>query len=380
MPSSVARRRLARARRGGARGGARAVAQRGAAAARAVQDEHAHVGAGVARGDRLAVRPDAEHRVGGARIELGDDRDLHRTAPRPARPRRASRTGGRRGTRAPRRRRRRARSRRRPGVVWRIGVASTTPTGQPCSRGDARPSARRGPSPCAAAGNGSSVSKRRRRERGHRADLDERASRARRRRGRRRVTGHAACECSRWAGWASSEAGVLGAVQEAVEEAARQHDVVVDDEQPVEAGRRVLGEQRVEVLELAAARPSRPCASRRRGGCGEARSARRRMRRPGRSMPSTRTRRRGGARARPRGPGAARGRRLDVEQRVRGAQRRPRAARARCRSRPERKSGSPRRPRSPRGRGVRRRARPARSAARSRPSACAVSTIPFAQR
>ena len=30
---------------------------------RAVRDEHAHVGAGVARGDRLAVRPDAQHRV-----------------------------------------------------------------------------------------------------------------------------------------------------------------------------------------------------------------------------------------------------------------------------------------------------------------------------
>ena len=46
--------------------------------------------------------------------------------------------------------------------------------------------------------------------------------------------------------------GGLGGVQEAVEEAARERDVVVDDEQPVEAVGRVGGEQRVEVLELAA--------------------------------------------------------------------------------------------------------------------------------
>ncbi len=46
-----------------------------------MQDEHPHVGAGIAGCDGLAVRPDAEHGVGGARIELGDDRDLHRAPP-----------------------------------------------------------------------------------------------------------------------------------------------------------------------------------------------------------------------------------------------------------------------------------------------------------
>ena len=42
-----------------------------------MQHEHAHLRAGVARGERLAVRPDAEHRVGRARVVLGDDGDAH---------------------------------------------------------------------------------------------------------------------------------------------------------------------------------------------------------------------------------------------------------------------------------------------------------------
>ncbi len=42
-----------------------------------MQHEHADVGAGVAGRDRLAVRPDPEHRIGGPRIELGDDGDAH---------------------------------------------------------------------------------------------------------------------------------------------------------------------------------------------------------------------------------------------------------------------------------------------------------------
>ena len=84
---------------------------------RAVQDEHAHVGPGVARGERLAVRPDAEHRVGGARVVLGDDRDAHlatrlldgsgsparrRCAPRRARPRGSRPRRGRSPARSPR--------------------------------------------------------------------------------------------------------------------------------------------------------------------------------------------------------------------------------------------------------------------------------------
>ena len=39
------------------------------------------------------------------------------------------------------------------------------------------------------------------------------------------------------------EAEALGQEQELVEEAARQRDVVVDDQQPVVARRRVLGQQ-----------------------------------------------------------------------------------------------------------------------------------------
>ncbi len=48
---------------------------------RPVEDEHADLGARVARGERLAVGPDAEHRIGGARVVLGDDGDLHAAAP-----------------------------------------------------------------------------------------------------------------------------------------------------------------------------------------------------------------------------------------------------------------------------------------------------------
>ncbi len=53
-------------------------------------------------------------------------------------------------------------------------------------------------------------------------------------------------------GLGDEQSRVLGAEQEAIEEAARQDDVVVDDEQPVIARRGVLGEQVVEVLEAAA--------------------------------------------------------------------------------------------------------------------------------
>ena len=57
----------------------RAVAlQRGPRGDRAVQDEHAHLGARVARGERLAVRPDAQDGIGRPRVVLGDDGDLHR--------------------------------------------------------------------------------------------------------------------------------------------------------------------------------------------------------------------------------------------------------------------------------------------------------------
>ena len=42
-----------------------------------MEDEHADVGAGVARGERLAVGPHAEHGVRGARVVLGDDGHAH---------------------------------------------------------------------------------------------------------------------------------------------------------------------------------------------------------------------------------------------------------------------------------------------------------------
>ena len=61
--------------------------QRRPARHRPVEHEHAHVGAGVARGERLAVRPHAEHGVRGARVVLGDDGHAHGvevTSPPPA--------------------------------------------------------------------------------------------------------------------------------------------------------------------------------------------------------------------------------------------------------------------------------------------------------
>ena len=90
--------------------------------------------------------------------------------------------------------------------------------------------------------------------------------------GRRRVSGQAACECRRCAGWASCEREALAEEQEAVEEAARQLHVVVDDQQPVAVLRRVLGEQPVEVLELAQPLRGDTCAARRRGASAAARA------------------------------------------------------------------------------------------------------------
>ena len=65
-------------------GPARRAAARGVAALDArhrrhgpVQHQHSDLGAGVACRERLPVRPHAEHRVGGAGVELGDDGDLH---------------------------------------------------------------------------------------------------------------------------------------------------------------------------------------------------------------------------------------------------------------------------------------------------------------
>ncbi len=89
----------------------------------------------------------------------------------------------------------------------------------------------------------------------------------------------------------------LAQEQEAVEEAARQLDVVVDHEQPVATLGRVGGEQPVEVLELPPSRRAEQvCSSTSwRERSSSARIAARGSRCSGRSTPSTSTRRRGGS-------------------------------------------------------------------------------------
>ena len=69
--------------------------------------------------------------------------------------------------------------------------------------------------------------------------------------GSRRVAAQAACEWRRWAGWASSSPASSAQNRKRSRKRGAEDDVVVDDEQPVVAGGRMLGEQRVEVLELA---------------------------------------------------------------------------------------------------------------------------------
>ena len=231
----------------------RRVAQaRGPRRDRAVQHEHAHVGAGVARGQRLAVGPHAEHRVVGARIELADDRHLHRwtasvrtssrrTYGRSARNARACACAASRGVAAARRPLR---------VADRRGVDD--PDRPAVLGGDGGPVDVEPPAHRQALGEGQQHVEAVAVKGGHRADLDER----RLARGARRGAG--ASPARRRGSAAGARAGrASGRVRSAahrkrVEEAARQRDVVVDDEQPVVGRRRVRGEQRVEVLELAA--------------------------------------------------------------------------------------------------------------------------------
>src|SRR5262249_4933783 len=54
-----------------------ALAKRSERRQRPVQDEHPYLGAGVARGECLAVGPDAVYRIAGAREVLREDEDLH---------------------------------------------------------------------------------------------------------------------------------------------------------------------------------------------------------------------------------------------------------------------------------------------------------------
>jgi hypothetical protein len=211
-----------------------------------VQHEHAHVRAGVARRDRLAVRPHAEDRVLGAGVELGDDRDPHRyvrsvrassrlTYGRSARNARAS-----------------AIASSRPyafaaGTACRIGVASTTPIRHPRSRATADP-VRVEPPAHPQAGEREQRAERVAVKRGHGPDLDERGLARDRRRAPardrpRRVRGEPV------GGLREAEPEPLGAREEAVEEPRRQDDVVVHDEQPVEprrpSGRRTPGRRSV---------------------------------------------------------------------------------------------------------------------------------------
>ena len=128
-------------------------AERGLRRHRPVQDEDLDVRTRVARGERLAVRPDAERRIRPARVVLGDDRDLHgsaRYSPTVA-VRRASRRHRRRGTPRLRRSPRRGDTRPRPvsggGPGWRRSPRS--PNRNPRRERSRR---RRAPSPCAGPG------------------------------------------------------------------------------------------------------------------------------------------------------------------------------------------------------------------------------------
>ena len=75
------RARLAQQLGGGGSSSARPGGEGRAGGHEAVQDEHAHVGAGIARGERLAMRPDPQHGIALAGVELGDDGDPGRALP-----------------------------------------------------------------------------------------------------------------------------------------------------------------------------------------------------------------------------------------------------------------------------------------------------------
>ncbi len=110
-------------------------------------------------------------------------------------------------------------------------MASITPIGQPRSAAIALQRASR-PQPICRSGNGSSSAAAFALQRGHRADLDEpRAAREHARAAAGDVPGGVRGERVR--GLRELEPERLGERDEAVEEAARQHDVVVDDQQPV---------------------------------------------------------------------------------------------------------------------------------------------------
>ena len=141
----------------------------------------------------------------GARIELADDRHLHAvaTAER-ARPRRGARTG------------RPARKARASASAASRGIAAAAAALRVADRRGVddpdrpavlaprrRPSGRRVPSPSAGPRGRAAARRSCRGERRSRGRSPRRSSRARSRPACRRVTGQAACECRRCAGWAS---------------------------------------------------------------------------------------------------------------------------------------------------------------------------------
>ena len=217
-------------------------------------------------------------------------------APRP--PRRGSRTAGRRGSGRPRPSRRRAGTPRPPAGRGGSGTASTIPTFQPRSAASA-PQWASSPQPIWRSGKGRSASKA-----SARIAVTGPISTKRVRRAvspgapPRDLPGGMRGERVR--GLGEAEAVALGERDEDVEEVARQLHIVIDDQQPVEAARRV-GEQRgVEVRPLAGALGGRDATQHARRG------ARRRARvrpRPraraccGRTTESTSTRRLGSSRA-----------------------------------------------------------------------------------
>ena len=232
-----------------------------------MQDEDAHLRAPVARGERLAVRPDAQHRVALARVELGYDGDLHDSLtthmptftsaggwPGCAALRPRAGRDARRGRREPRPQPPRA-SRRRPRAqpCDRSAVASITPQRQACSRARAA-QWRSKPQPMRSGGKGSSV---------------ENVERAKAVTGpistKRCLAHHAArasaCQRPGRVGvqvvrrLSQIEREALRKEQEAIEEVVGQLHVVVDHQQPIVARYRrpphLACEQEVEVLELA---------------------------------------------------------------------------------------------------------------------------------
>ena len=220
-------------------GNGRSPAVKRAAVAHTAADEREDdVLGGVQRGEC----PDPER----GRV-VGDEQDLpghsapaRRRAPRP--PRRGSRSAGRPGTRRPRRPRPRGGSSSATGRRCRIGVASTIPSVRPASAAAAT-SARRGPSPSRAPATGAAA---RARRRGSRSPARSRRSGVRRASspGRRRVTGQAACEANACAGCASCSPKRSATSRNPSRKPGREHDVVVDEQQPVGSVGRVGRERR----------------------------------------------------------------------------------------------------------------------------------------